>query len=270
MKAASQALEKADRLIQRHHYAALSGTLTGLRVWSWLRSDDLTAASLWLQEHPPSAGDVPDYPQELEQLTAARVLLALNQPARALEMLCRLQDLAEEAGRTWSLIRILVLQARAFLLEGGWDQALSTLERALCLAEPEGYVRTFVDEGEAIARLLAQIPEAQQQGRRALTTSCGGTETHGIAPDYASRLLAAFGASPQATSPAAQALIEPLTEREMEVLHLVAAGLSNREIARELVVAVSTVKSHINHLYGKLGVKNRTQAVARARELELL
>jgi len=102
MKAASQALEKADRLIQRHHYAALSGTLTGLRVWSWLRSDDLTAASLWLQEHPPSAGDVPDYPQELEQLTAARVLLALNQPARALEMLCRLQDLAEEAGRTWT------------------------------------------------------------------------------------------------------------------------------------------------------------------------
>jgi LuxR family maltose regulon positive regulatory protein len=92
----------------------------------------------------------------------------------------------------------------------------------------------------------------------------------GIAPGYVSRLLAAFGESPQTTSPAVQALVEPLTEREMEVLRLAADGLSNREIAQELVVAVSTVKSHINHLYGKLAVKNRTQAVARARELGLL
>jgi LuxR family maltose regulon positive regulatory protein len=252
MKAASQALEKADCLIQQHDYAALSGTLTALRVWSWLRSGDLTAASLWLQEHPPSAGDVPDYPQELEQLTAARVLLGLNQPARALEMLCRVQDLAEEAGRMWSLIRILVLQARAFLLQGDWDQALSALERALCLAEPEGYVRTFVDEGEAMARLL----------RRALTK--------GIAPDYVRRLLAAIGESVPAPSPVAQVLVEPLTERELEVLRLIAGGLSNREIASELVVAVSTVKSHINHIYGKLDVKNRVQAIARARTLELL
>jgi LuxR family maltose regulon positive regulatory protein len=118
----------------------------------------------------------------------------------------------------------------------------------LSLAEPEGYIRSFVDEGEPMAHLL----------RRALA--------RGITPGYASRLLAAFGESP----PAAQALVEPLTARELEVLRLVAGGLSNREIAQQLVVAVSTVKSHINHLYGKLEVKNRTQAVARAQELGLL
>ena len=94
--------------------------------------------------------------------------------------------------------------------------------------------------------------------------------TQGIAPGYVSRLLAAYGESAPATPPVAQALVEPLTERELEVLRLIAAGLSNREIAQELVVAVSTVKSHINHIYGKLGVRSRTQAVARAQELDLV
>jgi LuxR family maltose regulon positive regulatory protein len=260
MEAASQALEKADRLIQRHRYAGLSGTLTNLRVRSWLRSGDLTAASSWLQEHPPGAEDVPDYPQQIEQLTAARVLLGLNQPARALESLHLLQDLAEEAGRMWSLIGILLLQAQALQMQDDWDQALPKLERALFLAEPEGYVRTFIDEGEPMARLL----------RRALAEGFGGTETHGIVSEYASRLLAAFGNPPQVASPKEQALVEPLSEREMEVLRLVAGGLSNREIADALVVAVSTVKSHINHIYGKLDVKNRVEAIARARTLELL
>ena len=105
---------------------------------------------------------------------------------------------------------------------------------------------------ETMARLL----------RRALTK--------GIAPDYVRRLLAAIGESVPAPSPVAQVLVEPLTERELEVLRLIAGGLSNREIASELVVAVSTVKSHINHIYGKLDVKNRVQAIARARTLELL
>jgi LuxR family maltose regulon positive regulatory protein len=257
MSAASQALEKADRLVQRHHYPTLSGALASLRVRSWLRSGDLTAASLWLQEHPPGTGDVPDYPQELEQLAAARVLIGLNQPARALALLRPLQDLAKEAGRLWSLINILVLQARALQSEEDWDQAVSTLGRALGLAEPEGFVRTFVDEGAPMARLL----------RRALA--------QGIAPSYVTKLMPAFGESAQPAPPAGQALddqplIEPLTERELEVLRLIASGLSNREIAEDLVVAVSTVKSHINHIYGKLDAKSRIQAVAKARKLGLL
>jgi LuxR family maltose regulon positive regulatory protein len=127
----------------------------------------------------------------------------------------------------------------------------------LGLAEPEGFVRTFVDEGAPMARLL----------RRALA--------QGIAPSYVTKLMAAFGESAQPAPPAGQALddqplIEPLTERELEVLRLIASGLSNREIAEDLVVAVSTVKSHINHIYGKLDAKSRIQAVAKARKLGLL
>jgi LuxR family maltose regulon positive regulatory protein len=150
------------------------------------------------------------------------------------------------------MIRILALQAHAFQVKGNVDEALSALKRALSLAEPEGYVRTFVDEGEPMARLL----------RRALT--------QGISPEYTGKLLGALGESAHPAPPAAQALVEPLTERELEVLRLIAAGLSNAEIARELVIAVSTVKTHINRIYGKLDAKSRTQAVAKAQTLNLV
>jgi LuxR family maltose regulon positive regulatory protein len=136
-------------------------------------------------------------------------------------------------------------------MQGAVDQALVALERALMLAEPSGYVRTFVDEGEPMARLL----------RQALA--------QGIAPEYVARLLAAFGDSVPQKLPAAQALVEPLTGRELEVLRLIAAGLSNREIADELYIAVSTVKTHVNRIYGKLGAKSRTQAVVKAQALDL-
>ncbi|MGD1992511.1 MAG: LuxR C-terminal-related transcriptional regulator, partial [Anaerolineae bacterium] len=252
MMAASQAFEKAERLLERYPHPAISGMLAILRVRFWLRSGDLAAASLWLQKHPPTAGDAPNYPQELEQLAAARVLVGLKQTARAIELLRSLQDRAEEAGRVWMLIRILVLQARALQVEENWDQAVSALGRALSLAEPEGYVRTFVDEGEPMARLL----------RRALAQR--------IAPDYAARLLAAFGEEAELTSSAMDALVEPLTDREMDVLRLIIAGLSNPEIAEELFIAVSTVKSHVNHIYGKLDVESRIEAVNRARSLGLV
>lgn len=252
MMAASQAFEKAERLLERHPHPAISGMLAILRVRFWLRSGDLAAASLWLQEHPPTAGDVPNHPQELEQLAAARALLGLKQTARALEVLRPLQDLAEETGRMWMLIKVLLLQARTLQVDEKWDRAVSKLERALSLAEPEGYVRTFIDEGEPMARLL----------RRALSA--------GIAPNYAARLLAAFGEEAELIAPAMRALVDPLTEREIEVLRLIVAGLSNPEIAEELFIAVSTVKSHVNHIYGKLGVESRTQAVIKAQELGLL
>jgi LuxR family maltose regulon positive regulatory protein len=164
-------------------------------------------------------------------------------------LLAQLLQAARAAGRMGSAIKILALQALAFQAQGDHGQALSALKQVLALAEPEGYMRTFVDEGPPMAKLL----------RHALS--------QGIAPSYVARLLAAFG---ETTEPTAQPLVEPLSERELEVLRLVAAGLSNREIAQELVIAVSTVKSHTNHIYGKLGVKNRTQAAAWAKELNLL
>jgi LuxR family maltose regulon positive regulatory protein len=184
--------------------------------------------------------------------TAAAGLIDRHPVRQAGELLQRLLPAAMAAGRVENAIQILLLQALAFQMEGDADQALGALEHALSLAEPEGYVRSFVDEGEPMARLL----------RRALT--------QGIAPGYAGRLLAAYGKSAAVASPVSQPLVEPLTERELEVLHLIAAGLSNGEIARELVIAVSTVKTHVNHIYGKLDVKSRTQAVAQAQALELL
>jgi LuxR family maltose regulon positive regulatory protein len=150
------------------------------------------------------------------------------------------------------MIRILALQALARQARGDLDQALSTLERALILAEPEGYVRTFLDAGEPMAGLLSQILSGD------------------VAPGYVARLLGAFGQEAELPPPAMASLVEPLTEREVEVLRLLVAGLSNAEIAEELVIAVSTVKSHVNHIYGKLGVESRTQAVAKAQELLLL
>ena len=168
-------------------------------------------------------------------------------------------------GRVGRLIQILNLQALASQDQREMEQALPALQRALSLAEPEGYVRTFIDEGEPMARLL----------RRALG--------QGIMPSYVGRLLAALGdvtkaklsssvlspGSGQALRPSSP-LVEPLTAREHEVLCLIAAGLSNQEIAQDLVIALSTVKSHINHIYGKLDVESRTQAVVKAQELSLL
>jgi DNA-binding CsgD family transcriptional regulator len=138
------------------------------------------------------------------------------------------------------------LQAVALHLQGDDDQALSSLARALALAEPSGYVRTFVDEGSPMSWLL----------RQALLRD--------IEPTYASRLLAAMDEA--ASLPANAALVEPRTDREIDVLRLIMAGLSNQEISDTLFIAVSTVKSHVNHMYGKLGVEHRTQAVLKAQE----
>jgi LuxR family maltose regulon positive regulatory protein len=152
------------------------------------------------------------------------------------------------AERNGSLIEILILQALAFAAQKRDEEALSVLEQALDLAEPEGFVRIFLDEGASMAKLLRRAVAQDQHA------------------SYALRLLSALGE----TTTAPQSLIEPLSERELEVLRWVAAGYSNQEIAQELVLAVSTVKKHINNIYGKLEVGSRTQAVAKARELGLL
>jgi len=241
-------IEQAERLGQGSGYALVTALATDLRVRLWLAQGNLLAAARWASGCPLQPADELDAAIEIEQAAVARMLIAQDRLDEALRLLASLLEAAQAAGRTAHVIKVRALQALAFQAQGEGGRALSTLEHVLSLAEPEGYVRTFVDEGEAMARLL----------RCALA---GGT-----APGYVSRLLAAFGENP----PVAQTLVEPLTERELEVLRLIAGGLSNREIAQQLVVAVSTVKSHINHLYGKLEVKNRTQAVARGRELELL
>jgi LuxR family maltose regulon positive regulatory protein len=178
-------------------------------------------------------------PHERGYLVLARVLLAEQAPAQALGLLERLGDLAAVEGRTGSLIEVRVLQALALAAKGEERDGLAVLAEALALAEPEGYTRVFLDEGSPLAALLDRRAIA---GRRA------------AAPVPASM----------------PAMVQPLSERELEVLGLLAAGRSNREIAEELVVALDTVKKHVSHVLDKLGAANRTQAVAHARELGLL
>jgi LuxR family maltose regulon positive regulatory protein len=257
----AEMIRETAKVARKYRNDYVLARAAGLRMRLWMTYRDRVPAPHWTAQHLPGWDDGTDYLRELARLARARELMASalaaepvqrNRVRSAVELLQRLLPAAKAAGRVENAIRILVPQALAFQMEGDADQALSALNQALSLAAPEGYVRIFVDEGEPMARLL----------RRALA--------EGIAPSYVSRLLAAFGESAQPVPRATKALVEPLTERELEVLRLIAAGLSNREIAQELVVAVSTVKSHINHIYGKLDAKSRIQAVAKARKLGLL
>jgi len=209
----------------------------------------------WLEDRKLRInGPIVSLNDEHEHLIWARLLIVRNEPQQALQVLAQLQQAADQGGRTDSLIRIWALQALARQALGEVDQALVTIQPALSLAEPQGYVRLFVDEGRSMARLL----------RRAAA--------RGLAVTYLSQLLEAFqpAISEGHPLPAVQPLVEPLSERELEVLRLIATGLTNQEIAETLVVALGTVKAHTASIYSKLNVHNRTQAVARARELQVL
>jgi LuxR family maltose regulon positive regulatory protein len=253
VESARGALSEAERLARANPLAPRAVSwVESFRARSWLAQGDIEAAVRWAEQRGIKIDDDFSYLRDAEYLTLGRVFLAQREYDMALMLFERLRNSAETIGRIGSLIEILVLQAITLQAKSDISRALAILEQALSLAEPEGYVRTFVDEGEPMARLL----------RRALS--------QGIAPNYVARLLAAFGEEVESTFPAMESLIEPLSERELEVLRLIVAGLSNPEIAQELVIAVSTVKSHVNHIYGKLGVESRTQAVARAQELGLL
>jgi LuxR family maltose regulon positive regulatory protein len=166
-------------------------------------------------------------------------------------LLDRLLHAAEEGERTGSAIEILVLQALAHQTREDVPAALVPLERALTLAEPEGYVRIFVGEGPLMAALLEAAAK------------------HGIAPNYVRRLLTAVTKTEDDT-PVKPGLIEPLSERELDVLRLLGTDLNGPDIARELIVSLNTVRTHTKNIYAKLGVNNRRAAVRRAEELDLL
>jgi LuxR family maltose regulon positive regulatory protein len=191
------------------------------------------------------------YLQEPIVLVLVRLLMAKGEYNAAIALSQRLLQKAEAQKRIGRVIEVLVLQALAFQGKRDMNQAMANLERALALAQSEGYCRVFLDEGEPMAKLLFQA------------------KAHRIGLGYASELLSALGEVFRTELPPAQLLIEPLTLRELEVLKLIEAGYSNQDIADELVISMPTVKRHISNIYAKLGVESRTQAVSLGKELRL-
>lgn len=205
----------------------------------------------WSRPLPSSLQHEPAY------YTYARLLVIQGQPEEAMPWLANLERWAQEEGFQRSLITIYILQAMAHEALERRSQALKTLVQALTLATPENYRRAFLDEGEPIITLLTQIIRSDSKS----DLLCHA------AKDFVIQLLDDAGAK---SAPDVQPLADPLTRRELEVLQLVASGLSNREIAERLVITLGTVKSHVHQIYVKLNVGSRTQAVARAREFDLL
>ncbi len=212
----------------------------------------------WARERALSVDDDLTYLHEFDHITLARVLLAQHtaeHAARSIDeatrLLRRLLAAAEQGDRTGSVIEILVLQAVSQQMRSELSAALGSLERALTLAEPEGYVRVFADEGAPMASLLKAAAK------------------QGISPSYVRRLLTATGSTEQAGA-VQPGLVEPLSARELEVLRLLGTDLGGPDIARELVVSLNTVRTHTKHIYAKLGVNNRRAAVRRGESLNLL
>jgi LuxR family transcriptional regulator, maltose regulon positive regulatory protein len=244
---AASILAEAGQSARQHNFVHRMPDVAGAQVLTLLRQDNLAAAAQLAQTH-----QLP--------ISQARVHLAQGDPSTALAVLEPLRRQTDAKGWADERLEVMVLQAVAHQAHGERDEAVQLLGDALAQAEPGGFIRMFVDEGIPMARLLSEAA------------------AHGIMPDYTSRLLAVFEAEAQMSedrsyppsAPPAHSLTEPLSQRELEVLQLIAQGLSNREISERLFLALDTVKGHNRRIYGKLLVQRRTEAVAKARALNIL
>jgi LuxR family transcriptional regulator, maltose regulon positive regulatory protein len=266
---ALKAIREAEQVQLSDAVVGLLNPAPALRAQLALANDQVEAAALWVQQRGLAVQDRPTYPRERDTLVLARVLLARQAPEQALAMLGNWVALAADQGRTESIIELRALQALAHAARDDEPAAMAALAEALTLGAPEGYLRVFVDEGPPMAALVSKLLAGRQLAELAATDT--------IPRDYLTRLAAAFEQAGSPVLPPARrgavvvpGLIEPLSTRELEVLELLAVGKPNRAIAEELVITLDTVKRHVSHLLDKLGAANRTQAVARARELDLL
>jgi LuxR family maltose regulon positive regulatory protein len=236
-------LAQTMQSVRRQNFVHRLSEVMATQVLLLLRQGKLTEAAHLTEKH-----DLPLY--------QARICLARGKPSAALAILEPLRQQMEERGWQDERLKVMVFQAVVLQAHGEKDKALHVLGDALEIAEPGGFIRLFIDEGPPMAKLLS---EAVRQT---------------IMPDYARKLLTAFDAEQRKNTGTsvqpAQSLLDPLSERELEVLQLIAQGLSNREICERLFLALPTVKGHNRKIFEKLDVKRRTEAVARARELGLL
>jgi LuxR family maltose regulon positive regulatory protein len=265
-------LAGAEAVVRKMEAAAQEANVPGwirsqASIWQarmWLSQGNLKAASKWARQMGLTGAEDGVTRQAFgffsmnDHMMLARTMIAREEPDTARRLLLRLSEAAQGGGRISTSIEALSLLALAHQSSGETDQALCALDRALRLGEARGFVRAFADEGPPMARLLNEAA------------------SRGIMPGYVSRLLAAFPVgdsgtnSSSGTGPDQSGLIEPVSERELEVLQLISEGLTNREIATQLFLSLNTVKAHTRNIYGKLGVHNRTKAVAEARALGLL
>ena len=240
-------LDEAEAFVRRHNFVFRMPDVIAAQVLTFLRQGNLAAAAHLAQTH-----ELP--------ISQARVHLAQGDPSAALSVLDPLRQQVDAMGWQDERLKVMVLQALAFHAHGEKDKAVQLLGDALTLAAPGGFIRIFVDEGLPMTQLLSEAA------------------ARGIKPDYIGKLLVVFEASKQKSEDKSylpstslnQPLIDPLSQRELEVLQLISQGLSNHEISERLFLALSTVKGHNRIIFGKLQVQRRTEAIARARELGLL
>jgi len=241
---AAAMLAETEQSMRQNNFVQRIPEVAAAQVLILLRQGDLAAAAHLAQTH-----DLP--------FSQARVLLAQGDPSAALALLSPLRRQMEAKGWVDEQLKVMVLQSVALLAHGEKDKAVQQLSKALALAEPGGFIRLFVDEGAPMAQLMYE------------------TASYEAMPDYIGKLLAAFDAEERKSQSKSdvlsnQPLIESLSLRELEVLRLIAQGLSNREIGERLFLALDTIKGHNRKIFNKLQVQSRTKAVARARELGLL
>jgi LuxR family maltose regulon positive regulatory protein len=253
LTSAEEIIQKIDNIARNSHVPPwITSQMAAWQARLWLAKGKLEAAVQWVGERRLVAYGKPTNLNETEYMMLSRILIAQGRLDEATGLLQRLLEATEAGGRTSKVIEILILQALAFQAGGDTARAMAMLEQALTLAEPEGFIRIFVDEGPPIAELLEEILD----------------DNINIPKAYVKKLLSAFSLSKLIKTE--DDLVEHLSERELDVLRLIAAGLSNKKITETLFLSLNTVKTHIKNIYSKLNVHSRTEATVKAKELELL
>jgi len=237
----------------------ITNVVTAYNVFSWLANGNLNAATQWAKEKELSVDSELTNLREPEHIALVYILIAQGQLDDADRLLRRLIENAKAGDRVYVMIELRLMRALIFKAQKNISAALGELKLAITLAEPGALIMIFVSKGKPVAELLEEIIAVKKHDQ-------DDTQA-GFSLSYAKKILSVFKAG---SPPKVESLVDPISERELEVLYLIAAGLSNREIAEKLFISLNTVKTHTKNINSKLDVNSRIKAVARAKELKLL